>query len=1208
MKHLKLLFLFFVSTCFIPDGFSGEVKTPEPQNTIRFTENKNQWDKKIVYRAQLDGGMMFLEKNCFTYNFYDEEMMHENHIPKGRSVSEEKSSSNQENISQNKIAPIRSHAFRMTFLDAEKNVKISDKQVTPDYCNFFIGNDKSKWAGNVKNYKEVNYENLYKGINLQVLGFQNSIKYNFIIAPQENTNNLKLFYEGLDKITLVKGALKLTTSINAMVEQKPYAYQWIGNKRIDVPCEFVLENTTIHFNFPNGYDKSYELVIDPVLIFAASSGSLANNFGHTATYDEQGNLYSGGIAFDNGYPVTLGAYDTTFNGIPNPKNGITDVVITKYDASGKFLQYSTYLGGANTEIVTSLIVDAQNNLYLYGVTGSSDFPVTSNGWDQTFNGGVNYTPSYFNGNTFSNGTDIYVSKFNATGSALLASTYIGGSMNDGVNCNNNIATIFIKGIGFVNDYVLDTLQYNYGDYYRGEIDLDQAGNVVVVTSSRSNDFPIVNGFDNTLGGKQDAVVFEFNNTLSQLIWSTYLGGNNNDCANSLAIDDSSNIYVTGGTRSLDFPTTIGAKQTVYNGGITDGYITKIKHDGSAILFSTYWGTNAYDQSYFVQLDKKNNVYLFGQTKGAMPVTPGVYSNPNSGQFITKMNDSLNKIIFSTIFGNGNGIPNISPTAFLVDHCENIYVAGWACGYDNNRGPTNNMPVTLNANDPTTVGYDFYLMGLTTDASSLYYATYFGGDISSEHVHGGTSRYDKKGIVYQSLCTGCGYNQDFPGTPGSWPNNGNNWNGANCNNGVFKLDFQVPVANAAFTVNKLSGCAPLTVTFDNQSSSGTTFQWDFGDSTSLLVNPTKTYTVSGTYLVKLYIKNPASCNPNHADTAYHFVTVSPSFSTNFDFVTQPCSNQVAFKDSSAVAPVSWLWYFDDGDSATVQNPQHAYNTIGKYDVKLISSTINGCKDTAIVQVDISSAPVSISNGTTICKNNGTQLIASGGAAYSWSPTISLSNPNISNPIANPVLTTTYSVAISSVNAIGDTCVKTLSTTIKVIDPSLYSISATKDKDTLFKGQSTIIHAITDSTLVVNWSSSTGESLPNNFNLTVSPEVTTTYTVSIFNSESCVKSATITVYVVASECNPANVFVPNTFTPNDDGKNDILFVRGNEITELYFAVYNRWGQLVFETNDLNKGWNGIYKNMKADPAVFAWYLRSKCFNGGEIKKQGNVTLIR
>lgn len=1200
----KKYFLFLFLCLFVSYSYAQKGKNTESQSAIKFTENKNQWDKKVVYRAQLDGGVLFLENNAFTYNFYDKETLRNNHMGKNKSSTGK---------------PVNSHAFRMTFLNALKTVETSATQVTHDYCNFYLGKDRKKWVGGAKNYREVNYKNLYSGIDLQVLGLENSLKYNLFVAPMADANNISLFYEGLDNIRLEKGALLLKTSVNEMTEQHPYAYQWIGGKRVEVPCEFVLNNNKVGFQFPRGYDKGYELVIDPILVFACSSGSTADNFGMTATYDADGNLYSGGTCFDIGFPTTLGAYDVTFNGAT--AYGRTDVVITKYDSSGTFLQYSTYIGGAtSTEIVTSLVVDGSNELLLYGATGSSDFPVTPTAYDTTFNGGI-LLRFVYNGSYFDNGTDIYVAKFNSTGTSLLASTYIGGSLNDGVNVNND-SVLFSSGPPAVYEFPSDSLQYNYGDQFRGEINVDQYGNAYIVSSTRSGNFPTVSAFDNTLGGKQDAVAFKFNNSLSTLIWSTYLGGSNNDAGYALSIDDSTNVYITGGTRSNNFPTTAGVLQPIYGAGKADGYITKIKNDGSAILYSTYWGTGAYDQCYFVQLDKDNDVYVVGQTEGAMPVTGGVYSNPGSGQFITKMNESLNTLIFSTVFGNGGGIPNISPSAFLIDYCENIYVSGWGGKIVPPITSTTGMPVTFDAIQPTTDGHNFYLMVLSTNAASLLYATYFGGATSWEHVDGGTSRFDKKGIIYQSVCAGCGGNDDFPVTPGSWPytspiytpftpgvpSTGINMN-SNCNNGTFKFDFQVAIADANFTLDYLDGCAPLTVQFDNQSSVGSSYMWNFGggDTTSTDLNPIRIYPTPGTYLVELYVNDPASCNL--WDTAYQYVTVYPPITADFDFTTVPCTNQVSFTDSSAVGPVSWQWNFDDGNFSSTQNPTHIYDSTGTYVVTLIATNSNGCKDTTDVTVNfVGAVPVTVSPNVSICEGNTAQLFATGGFAYLWSPSIGLSGTTIFNPFASPDSTTIYTVAISTVNGLGDTCVQILSTTVFVSDPTTFLLSATADDDTLSAGETTIIHAITDTTLTIIWSPASSLSNPSSFNPIASPTQTTTYTVTIIDSLGCPKTATVTIYVVSMQCDPADVFVPNTFTPNGDGQNDILYVRGNMITEMYFAVYNRWGELVFETTKQNVGWDGTYKGMKADPAVFAWYLRAKCYNGDELKKQGNTTVIR
>lgn len=1187
MHSTKLSYFAFIIVAFISLKMVGEEVHGKENNTdVRFTENKNQWDKKILYKAQLDGGAMFLEKDGFTYNFYDKETLRKNHA--GR------------NESRSITTSIKAHAFRTTFLGALPEVKTISKRPASDYCNYFIGK-KDKWAGDVKNFREVIYSNLYEKIDLQLIGFQNSVKYNFIVAPLGNVKDIQLSYEGLDQIFLEKGALHLKTSLNELIEQSPFAYQWIGSERVQVRCEFVLEDKVVRFRFPEGYNKAYELVIDPQLIFACSSGSYADNFGMTATYDAAGNLYSGGTCFDIGFPVTLGAYDPTYNGIVT--YGRTDVVITKYDSSGTFLQYSTYLGGSDgTEIVTSLVVDGEDNLLLYGATGSKDFPVTTNAYDPTFNGGTKLRFLY-NGTYFDNGTDIYVSKLNSTGTALLASTYIGGTMNDGVNVNNDSVQLYTNG---PYEFPADSLQYNYGDQYRGEINVDKFGNVYIASSTRSGNFPIVKGFDQKFNGKQDAVVLKLNSNLSTVLWSSYLGGSDNDAGFALALDDESNVYVTGGTRSHDFPSTTLGKQPLHAGGKADGYIAKIKSDGSAILNATYWGTSSYDQTYFVQLDRHGNVYVVGQTEGKMPITAGVYADSSSGQFITKFNKTLDNVIFSTVFGNKKGVPNISPSAFLVDYCENIYVSGWG-GDILKRVPTTGMPITPHAIQPLTDGYNFYLFVLSKDAASLFYATYFGGKTSEEHVDGGTSRFDKKGIVYQSVCAGCGGNSDFPVTPGAWPNDPGNVNhSTNCNNGTFKLDFQIPIAHADFTVDKLQGCAPLTVHYKNKSSS-TKILWDFGNGdTSTDPNPVRQYDSAGIYLVKLFINDSSSCNI--WDTTFQYISVFEPVIADFDFVSPPCSNMVSFSDESHKNPVKWEWNFGDGGSATVQNPVHEYKTDNTFDVTLITSTINGCKDTAVVQVDFARANGTVNAPLKICRGATTQLLATGGFEYHWSPVAGLNNPDIPDPLATPDTTTTYTVAIKLVNSNGDTCTQTLSTKITVIDINSVALSATADKDTLFKGESTFIHALTDTTLKIVWSPVTGVDNPTAFDTKVTPEVTTTYVVTIVDASGCSKSDTVTIYIISNECGDESVFIPNTFTPNGDGKNDVLYARSNNLTSAYFAVYNRWGELVFETTDFHKGWDGVYKGMKADPAVFAWYVKGKCLNGKEFFKKGNVTLIR
>ncbi|MGB3948810.1 MAG: PKD-like domain-containing protein [Bacteroidia bacterium] len=338
-------------------------------------------------------------------------------------------------------------------------------------------------------------------------------------------------------------------------------------------------------------------------------------------------------------------------------------------------------------------------------------------------------------------------------------------------------------------------------------------------------------------------------------------------------------------------------------------------------------------------------------------------------------------------------------------------------------------------------------------------------------------------------------------------------------------------------------------------------------------------------------------------------VYPGISADFDFDKVPCVSQVTFNDSSIATPTSWLWHFGDGDSSIAQNPSHTYDSIGVYDVQLVVETVNGCTDTAEIQIDFAGpAPVSITTDTSVCLGNSIQLLATGGFAYSWSPANTLSDSSIANPVATPIDTTTYTVMVSTVDNFGDSCSQTVSTTVYAIDPGLYTIDATVDHDTIVAGESTTLHAITDSSLVVIWNPASEVSNQNDFNPSVSPDGTTTFVVSILDSVGCPKIDSITVYVLSNKCEEESVFVPNTFTPNGDGKNDILYVRGNTLKKIYFAVYNRRGELIFETNDLSIGWDGTYGGRIADPDVFAWYLRATCFSNAELTSKGNVTLIR
>lgn len=861
------------------------------QMPFTYVENQGQWADPFDYKSMVPGGAMFLQKTGITYHFVDYSSLHEAHL------------------SPNPVLPqvIRGHAVKVTFVGANPNPAIESMEAQPQYYNYYLGNDRSRWKSSIHPVKKVLYRNVWPHIDILYYAAGGRMKYDFIVNPGGRVEDIRLRYEGQDALGLDGGKLVMKTSLEEVTEEEPYTYQRINGNERPVPCGYQLNGNELMFYVSGVRDENAPLVIDPTLIFASYTGSTADNFGMTATYDNAGHFYTGGTAFDIGFPTTPGAYQTTTT--TANQAGITDVVITKFTPDGSTLVYSTYLGGGTAfngaETVHSLIVNQNDELFLFGVTSSSDFPTTAGAYDNSFAGGtaINFPQ---NGTNFNTGTDLYITKFNATGTALIGSTYIGGSLNDGVNCNTNTA-------------LYDSLQHNYGDQFRGEIMVDKLGYCYVATCTKSPDFPIVNGFQTTMGGSQDAVVMKFNPTLTNLEWSTFLGGSSKDAAYSLKVDSAFNVFVTGGTSSPDFPITPGTINSTYKGGKADGFICKIDSAGGSIVNSTVVGTPSYDQSYFVEIDALGDVYIYGQTllPSSYPIINATYSNPNSGQFVTKLDSTFANIQYSSQFGNGNGNINISPSAFLVDECGRIYISGWGANILQTT-PLNGMPVTPDALQPGNGdGFNFYVAVFTTGFSSLGYATYFGGSSSQEHVDGGTSRFDPRGVIYQSVCAGCGGFSDFPTTPGAWSNTNNS---GFCNNGVFKMSVQLPFTVADFDL-PLEICKGYNYHFQNNSQSGTHYYWNFGDGdTSTLFEPYHTYQDTGMYTIMLVVVDSTFrvCIP--ADTIYkpvHIIENSPPLIMANDTI---CLGDGVYIGTSPVAGYLYSWTPTTAlSSSTISNP-------------------------------------------------------------------------------------------------------------------------------------------------------------------------------------------------------------------------------------------------------------------------------------------------
>ena len=1201
-----------------------------------FIQNKGQLPAHVITKTNLPSGSLFIEKGKCTYAFYDGTELagrHSQYTPR------------------ESVSVVRAHAYTTTFKNSNQNAEILLFDESRHYENYFIG-EKKNWASEVRSYKKHLQKNIYEGIDLVFFIYEGNLKLEFYVAPNSNTKDIKIEYKGLENMLISKeGHLVCSTSVNTILETKPYAYQIVNSEKKEIPCNYKLKNRNLSFVFPEGYDKNSELIIDPILEFSTYSGSTSDNFGYTATYDDLGFLYSGSTVFGAGYPTTLGAYDINYN---NDLGG-TDIVITKYDTTGTQRIYSTYLGGRKDELPHSMIVNSEKELFLFGTTGSSDFPITPNASQKTFKGGPSFTPTGI-GVSFPSGSDIFVSKISKEGTNLLASTFIGGTNNDGLNTATE-------------------LKYNYADEVRGEIDIDKNNNVFIATSTNSTDFPIKNGFQSILKGSQEGCIIKLDNQLSSIIWSSYLGGLKEDAIYSLALDGLNNIYVTGGTNSADFPTTTGAYLTTIQGiNKSDAFVSKIDSDGKNIISSSYYGSSEYDQSYFVEIGSNYNVYLLGQTKanGTRLVLNSTYFQSNGGQFVAVFSKDLTNVLRSTVFGTGKGEPDISPTAFLVDVCNKIYIAGWGSNLGGALS-TLNLSVSIDAFQSSTDGNDFYFLVLDNTLSSMLYGTYFGGSQSNEHVDGGTSRFDKRGVIYQSVCAGCGGNSDFPIEPAGAVSSTNN--SLNCNNGVFKFNFEFPMLIAEFTAPFVT-CDP-TISFQNLTSHSlqTQYKWFFGEEdTSLLRNPTHTFLEAGLHKITLIASDPTSCNvsdtitkniyilsnkqdtlddifkcsdenvqigmpplsginvdyswfPNYnltssilsnpfsscttstkytlimsnglcVDTLTQYVNV-PVLNLNIEFDTVFCNTPILLTAQQTVDTNSFIWSQDNHflDTLSLQSNYLAYGP-GMFYVKSYENTCSMVDSIRVVMknMDINLLASNICTGDSVVVRAENEL-SDIPLSYSWAPFTS----ETSFITDLPETSQWYKVTIEDTSE----CLFADSIFVSVYQrPTIDSLWA--ERYVVFKNEKTVLNIETIDSVYWQYNNS------NSLSVEAVPLEDQCYQVLVFNEFNCVSNDSICIKVLDVFCNEDSIVIPTAFTPNQDRnlRNEQYFIidKSGIITDFKIEIFNRLGQRVYFSLDINEKWDGTYKGYRLPPQVLDFYLEIRCVGDRHLFKKGNITLIR
>lgn len=1202
----RLLILFLIASFFVNESAFSQ---------IDFVQNKGQWDKKVNFRRDFNNGSFFLEGNGFTvlmHNADDIIKLSEYTHGKVKTINPK------EGVLD--TFTLHSAAYNVSFLGASNVARQLPEKIQPTYNNYFIGNDASQWASDCKTYGAVTYKNIYPNIDVRYYNDKDQLKYDFIVNPGGNPSAIALRYDGVSSLAVKEKELIIGTSVGNIKELAPYSYQTGLAGSQEISTKYVVRDNVVTFSVGK-YDEKATLVIDPQIIFSSLSGSAPDNWGYTATPGPDGTFFAGGIVFGSGYPVTPGAFQTQFNGgVTEGSFGGVDMAIFKFSADGSQRVYATYLGGSGNEQPHSMITDAAGNLVIAGRSNSPNYPRLT---------GVPATGSNY---------DIVITKLNVAGTAIIGSVKIGGSNDDGVN-------IRPKYIGTPG---ADRLRRNYGDDARSEVILDAGNNVYLASCTQSTNFPVFLAAQGTFGGIQDGVILKLTPNLSAVLYSTFFGGGNDDACFVAAIDPvSQNLYVGGATSSNNLQgnttSTIGS---TFQGDI-DGFVTVLPPSGVSFLRTTYLGTGSKDLIYGLKFDRLGFPYVMGTSTGSWPVLNAAYQNPGSKQFISKLRPDLSAYVYSTVFGKSGSDPSISPIAFLVDRCENVYVSGWGGGinvFQNySTGNTSGLPIANPLSPiPAPDGKDFYFFVLKKDASSQLFGSHFGenGGNTGDHVDGGTSRFDANGVIYQAICANCQGRVSnpqivFPTTANAWARlNG----GSGCNQGSVKIEMNFAGIGADIQssidgdVTDTIGCIPLTVNFKDLLKKGVKYYWNFnsvGNPTgvdTITSNPEAIYIFNsvGTFSVRLISEDSSTCNIR--DTSYITITagdnrVTPRFSKAkldpCDSTTYRFTNLSSSSAGSSFTGQSFVWDYGDGSKmdtlGLTPSQLHRFPGPGTYFVKLTVIDTRFCNapatliDTLRINPLVIALPAKIALacvGDTInFKNN-----SLGGLSWYWNfgdpASGSLNESTVFEPthIYNiPGTYTYYLIAYDST-----TCNKIdTSDNLQIIiveKPQALFTWAPNPPEPNVPVKFTNLSSFADTYL---WEFGDGET-SREFAPLHEYNATGTYLARLTATSraGCSSIFDLNVNVIV---NPL-LDVPNAFTPGRFGVNSVVNVRGFGITKLDFKIYNRWGQLVFQSANKRQGWDGYYKGELQPVDVYGYTLNAEFSDGKKLRKTGDITLLR
>lgn len=1040
-----------------------------------FLANEGQWPKEILYKGRSASANASFLRDGVSFSLVKPEDEH------GHEAGHEEKDHHAEPDFE---------VWNMRFVDAAFGMQVTGEGGTPSVTSYLGGTDPSRRVVHPKEYRRVDYIDVYPGIDAQFTMVGLDLKYDHIVHPGGDPSKIRIRYEGVQALSIdADGGLVVRTRYGRQKQMAPVSWQLIDGTRRKVDVDFLLvDANTFGFHVRGDYDGTKDLVIDPLfeMVWASYTACLGGsnniNYCFANAMDPQGNVYLTGMV-DGTFPTTPGAYS-------GPGNIQPEIFVAKFSADGTTLLYSTYLPGSSSEFGTSIAVDTLGRAYITGVvdlniTGQTTYPSTVNAYQPV------HAP----------GSDAILTVLNPDGTNLVYSTFLGGSSSE----TGYSVALGATGIAYV------------------------AGTTTYLG------FPEVNAV-NYVQGDKDLFVAKFDidqSGAASLLYSVRIGaGPCTQCtAHGVAVDQAGNAYVTGSVGvsfgTSQFPVTPGAYSTTYDGGNDGGcaYLVKLGDPFPvAVEYATYLGPG---MGAAVDVDEGGAAFVAGTTATpGFPTTAGVlqplFGGGNSDAFALKINDAGAALIYATFLG---GPGQDQGTDIVVNGIGEAYVAGIS------RGDFPTSPGALQEAHAGVFSNDLFVLQLNADATGYGCggSTYFGG--SEDEYYGSFYDYFAPSITLRdnngsndTLCIAATtHSQDLPTTPGVYePNKVNS------------------IADQPFFL-KLT-CATLAMA------------------------PVADFNAT----------NDPECGTYLAD----------------------------FADASEFGATTWAWAFAGGTPPTsaVQDPQDiAFPGPGTYAVTLIACNAVGCDTiTQLITVDpIEPISVDLGSDTSFCAGGAVLLDAGVGATYTWSRNATVLTGNGATLLVSQ--SGTYSVLVA--DDLG--CFGTDSVTVVVLEVPAPVVSFTVERVPC-GGASVRLSVIGDADLF-QWDLGDGGIALGN-PVTYAYDSAGTYTVSVLASNGpCDSVVTLVVDVPAASTSAYTLGpVPNIFTPNGDGENDLFLPLGPHGIPgcASLVILNRWGQELRTIADAADGWNGRSSDGQPVPGgVYFYHLHF-----GDQDLTGHVELLR